>query len=192
MILLVYCEIFHSILASRVAGLVLVHGTYINPLRTTKRAKLHTTLERPVIIPLLYLTIWLSPFVWVMKWLTYLSGLGHWSMKSGGFAGTETWAQVDFMTQFQPYVSPSIFARGCLGMLNFDSTQTLSTINVPTLVVAADLDETCVWDASEHIHKAIPASRIETLSPAKHMGLIEHNQCLAKLVVEFARDCFGI
>lgn len=192
MIQLVYCQNFRTALKSQIAGIVLVHGTYKNPLRTTKRAKLHTALERPLIIPLLYLTIWLSPLVWIMNWVTYLSGLGHWSMKSGGFAGTETWAQVDFMTQFQPYVSPRVFARGCLGMLNFDATATLPSINVPTLVVAADHDETCIPQASEYLHKSIHASQIEILSPAKHMGLIEQNQRMGEIVGVFAAHCFRV
>jgi hypothetical protein len=46
-------------LGTRVKAIALVQTTYTNPVRTTNMAGLLTALERPVPIPLLYLTIWL-------------------------------------------------------------------------------------------------------------------------------------
>jgi pimeloyl-ACP methyl ester carboxylesterase len=57
MIILTFCQLFPAALGTRVAGLVLVHTTYTNPVRMTKLAGLTTMLERPVIVPLLHLTI---------------------------------------------------------------------------------------------------------------------------------------
>jgi hypothetical protein len=47
---LTFCQLFPAALGTRVAGLVLVHTTYTNPVRTTKLAGLTTALERPVIV----------------------------------------------------------------------------------------------------------------------------------------------
>jgi len=190
MIILTFCQRFPAALGTRVAGLVLVHTTYTNPVRTTKLASLTTALERPVIVPLLHLTIWLSPLVWLMNWLSYLNGTAHLSTKLGGFAGTETWDQVEFITGFQPHAPPAVLARGMFGMLGYDATETLPTIDVPTLVVPGDRDSTCVPQASERIHQDLPASLLVPLAPAKHMGLIEHNERFAELVRAFAVGCF--
>ena len=57
MITLTFCKLFPESLGRRVAGLVLAHTSYTNPVRTTKMAALYTAIEKPVIIPLLHLTI---------------------------------------------------------------------------------------------------------------------------------------
>ena len=53
-------------------ALVLAHGTYTNPVRTTKNwlCTLHC---KPLIVALC-LMVWLSPMVRVMNWLGYLNG----------------------------------------------------------------------------------------------------------------------
>jgi pimeloyl-ACP methyl ester carboxylesterase len=190
MITLTFCRLFPAALSTRVAGLVLVHTTYTNPVRTTKGASLYTALERPVIVPLMYLTIWLSPLVWLMNWLSYLNGTAHLSLKRSGFAGTETWDQVEFMARFQPHAPPAVLARGMLGMLRYDATETLRRIDVPTLVVPGDQDTTCLPAASARIAGEVAAGQLVPLAPAKHMGLIEHHKQFGTLVREFGFDCF--
>lgn len=186
MITLTFCRLFPEALGTRVAGLVLVHTTYTNPVRTTQGAKLFTALERPLIVPLLHLTIWLSPLVWLLNWLSYLNGTAHLSTKQSGFAGTETWEQIAFATSFQPLASPAVLARGMFGMLAYDATTTLGTINIPVLVVPGDRDPVCKPEASEHMHQGIRSAQLAPLLPAKHMGLLEHNQNFAVRVREFA------
>jgi hypothetical protein len=63
MITLTFCRLFPEALRAKVKAIVLVQTTYTNPVRTTKMAGFLTALERPVIVPLLHLTIWLSPLV---------------------------------------------------------------------------------------------------------------------------------
>jgi pimeloyl-ACP methyl ester carboxylesterase len=189
MITLTFCRLFPAALRTRVAGLALVHTTYTNPVRTVKLAGLATALERPVIIPLLYLTIWLAPLVWLMNWLSYLNGTAHLSTKHTGFAGNETWDQVEFATSFQKQAWPAVLARGMFGMLNYDATETLQTINLPVLVVPGDRDPVCCPEASDRIHQDVPTAQLAPLAPAKHMGLLEHNQHFADLVRTFALAC---
>jgi hypothetical protein len=40
------------------------------------------------------------PLVRVLNWLSYLNGSAHVSTKLSGFAGTETWQQVDFASRY--------------------------------------------------------------------------------------------
>jgi hypothetical protein len=60
MITLTFCRLFPKALGDGVRAIALVQTTYTNPVRTTNMAGLLTALERPIIVPLLHLTIWLS------------------------------------------------------------------------------------------------------------------------------------
>lgn len=185
MITLTFCRLFPEALGTRVQGLVLTHTTPTNPVRTTSGAAFFTAIEKPVLMPLMYLTIALSPLVWLMNWMSYRNGSMHIMTKSGSFAGTETWPQVEFATSFQPVASPAVLARGMLGMMRYDATSILSQIRVPALVVTGDQDSTTKPEAGEAIRAGVPNARLLTLSPAKHLGLIEHHEKYAAAVREF-------
>jgi pimeloyl-ACP methyl ester carboxylesterase len=189
MITLTFCKVFPESLVRRVAGLVLAHTSYTNPVRTTKMASLYTAIETPVLIPLLHLTIALWPLVWVMNWLSYINGSAHRSTHKSSFAGTETRGQLDFCARFMPHARPDVLARGMLGMIGYDATATLPTICVPTLVVVGDQDTTTLPEAGEHISRSVPNAQLATLSPAKHLGLIEHHDQFDQLVAGFADSC---
>ena len=185
MITLSFCRLFPAALGSRVAGLVLTHTTPTDPVRTVSGAAFYTAIEKPVLVPLMYLTIALSPLVWLMNWLSYRNGSAHISTMRGSFGGTETWPQIEFATRFQVQASPAVLARGMLGMMRYDATNILADISVPTLIVAGDRDSTTKPEASEQMRSSISGARMITLSPAKHLGLIEHHQEYAKAVREF-------
>ncbi|WP_422923782.1 alpha/beta fold hydrolase [Singulisphaera sp. PoT] len=189
MITLTLCKTSPELLRSRIAGLVLAHTTYKNPVRTTKMAGFYTAIEKPVIIPMLYVTIALWPLVWAMNWLNYLNGSAHRSTHKDSFAGTETRGQLDFFARFVPHGRPDVLARGMLGMIGYDATQALPGISVPTLVVVGDKDTTTLSEAGHYIRDKVPGARLVTLSPGKHLGLIEHHGRFDAAVAEFAGSC---
>jgi pimeloyl-ACP methyl ester carboxylesterase len=189
MITLTFCRLFPEALRAKVKAIALVQTTYTNPVRTTKMAGFFTAMERPVIVPLLHLTIWLSPLVWLSNWMSYLNGSALLSTKSSGFAGTETWEELNFVTGLQLQASPAVLARGMFGMLRYDATVALKAINVPALVLAGDRDPVCAPEASERMQRDIPGAQMAHLAPAKHMGLIEHHTHFAKIVSQFSASC---
>jgi pimeloyl-ACP methyl ester carboxylesterase len=75
--------------------------------------------------------------------MRYLNGSALLSTKSSGFAGTETWEELDFVARFRLQASPAVMARGMLGMLRYDATAILKEIHVPALVLAGDRDSVC-------------------------------------------------
>ena len=152
-------------------------------------AALYTAIEKPVLIPLLHLTIGLWPLVWLMNWMSYFNGSAHRSTHKSSFSGNETRGQLDFAARFMPHGRPDVLARGMLGMIAYDATEALPRINVPTLVVVGDKDTTTTPEAGEFIAEHVPGARLVTLSPAKHMGLIEHHDRFDRLVAEFAEKC---
>jgi pimeloyl-ACP methyl ester carboxylesterase len=188
MIVLTFCRLFPEDLRTRVAGLVLTATTYTNPVRTVKGASFLTAIETPILKPLMYLTIALSPLVWLMNWMSYLNGSSHTTTKLTSFGGAETWSQIDFAALFQAKASPAVLARGMLGMMRYDATGTLSTIPSPTLIVPGDIDPVCKPSASERMRAAIPRAQLRPLPQTKHLGFIEHHATYASYVEEFARS----
>lgn len=188
MIILTFCRLFPELLEKRVAGLVLTHTTPLNPVRTTSGSAFLTAIERPVLVPLMYLTIAFSPLLRLFNWLSYFNGSAHLLTKHGSFGGTESWAQIDFVTRFQPRASPAVLARGMLAMMRYCAADILGEIRVPTLVVAGDRDTTTKPGASEQIRAGIAGASLATLTPAKHLGLIEHHKEYARLVEAFAHS----
>jgi pimeloyl-ACP methyl ester carboxylesterase len=189
MITLTLCKTSPELVKRSVGGLVLAHTSYTNPVRTAKGAAFYTALEKPVLIPLLYLMIALWPLVWVMNWLSYINGSAHRSTKKQSFGGTETRGQLDFCARFMPRGRPDVVARGMLGMIHYDATATLATIPVPTLVVVGDQDPVTLPEAGQHISRTVPNAQLATLSPARHMGPVEHHGRFDELVAGFAESC---
>jgi pimeloyl-ACP methyl ester carboxylesterase len=148
MIILTFCRLFPEALRARVRAIALVQTTYTNPVRTTNMAGLSTALERPVIVPLMHLTIWLSPLVWLSNWMSYLNDAAFLSIKSSGFAGTEAREELNFVTRFQLQASPAVLARGMFGMLRYDATAALKAIDVPALT---ETMESKNWCRIQHI-----------------------------------------
>ena len=152
-------------------------------------ATFYSAIEKPVLIPLLYLTIALWPLAWLMNWMSYFNGSAQRSTHKSSFSGNETRGQLDFVARFMPHGRPDVLARGMLGMIAYDATSALAQINVPTLVVVGDQDTTTLPEAGEFIAGHIPRAELVTLTPAKHMGLIEHHERFDRLVADFAGKC---
>ncbi|MDB6003403.1 MAG: alpha/beta hydrolase [Prosthecobacter sp.] len=189
MIILTFCRLFGKELGSRVLGVVLTHTTPTDPVHTTSGAAFYTAIEKPVLVPLMYLTMALSPLVWILNWLSYRNGSAHLTVMRSSFAGGETWEQIDHFARLQVKASPAVMARGMLGMMRYDASAVLASIPVPALVVVADRDTTTKPEASVWLESAIPQARMVSLSPAKHLGLIEHNAEFTTVVQNFAGKC---
>ena len=189
MLTLTFCRLFPEHLGRRVAGLILVDTTYTNPVKTSIFSGLLRKLQKPLLEPILYLTIILSPLVWLMNWLSYLNGSLYISVELSGFTGTETRGQLDFSALLSAKGWPAVLARGTLAMFNFDETATLSTINVPVLIVVGASDIATVPAASIRMNAELPQSELVTLKPGGHMGLMEQNKRFAEAVTAFSAAC---
>lgn len=192
MMLLTFCRLFPQHLGRRVAGLIVVDGTYTNPLKTAIFSKLLLALQKPVLEPLLYLAIGLSPLLWVTSWLSYLNGFTLLTTEISGFTGRETRGQLNFSTLIGLKASPGVLARGTLAMLRFNETETLPRISVPTLVVVGKSDIVTRPFANQRISQAIPQAELAVLAPGGHMGLMERNQQFSDTVRAFAAARLGL
>ena len=172
---------------SAIAGIALVHTTYKNPLRTTRFGPAYTMIEKPIIVPLLYLTIALSPLVWLMSVLSYLNGSTHRSTDKQSFSGNETRGQLDFTARFVLVQSPRVLARGMLAMLKFDESANLTKINYPTVVIPAENDPVTLAVASRVLSDSVPAAYSASIPLGKHQAQMEMSEAFLGALRAFIR-----
>jgi len=70
-------------------------------------------------------------------------------------------------------------------MLRPDSTGTLASINVPTLIVVGDEDVPTPVKDARHMHEKIPGSRLEVIAQAGHLTNLERPAAFNHLLTEF-------
>jgi pimeloyl-ACP methyl ester carboxylesterase len=190
MINLTFARRFPDVVRDRVAGIVLAHGTYTDPLKTHEKAALYTKLQKPVIEPLLYAAIPLSPVLQGLNFLAYLNGSIHRSTHRSGFSGRETRRQLDFAARFTLQANVAVVARGTLGMLHWDATDVPVHLPCPTLIWAGEKDPTTCPEASQEMYTRIPRSELHSQPTAKHLGPIEFAAEFTRLVLAFAETVF--
>lgn len=176
MVILTYCTQIEKNVERRVKGIILQHTTFTNPVLTSILSRLLRAIQKPVLYPICYLMIALSPIFWLSKWMSYINGTMLLSTRFLTFAGTQTPAQLDFISRLSAMAPPSVFARGMLGMFKtYDVTNELNTLEIPALIFAAKFDRLTKPVASEYMKNHIPDAEIVTLSPAGHQGLVERH-----------------
>ncbi|MDB5386867.1 MAG: cpo [Planctomycetaceae bacterium] len=185
MTILTFCQLFPNLLGTRISKLVLVHTTYMNPLRTMFLSGLVTVLQKPLVEPLLYLQIWLSPLCWIMNCLSYHNGSIHASVARNGFSGHEPSSERDFIAGYYLIDSPALLARGTLAMLECDASDVLRRIKIPVLVIGGEQDPVTSVQASQEIATDVGAGKLSTFNPAKHFGLLEYHVEFARQTAEF-------
>lgn len=185
-----FCRLFPQHLGKRVTGLVLMDTTDTNPLETARFGAFWRALQRPVFVPLWYATITLSPVVRAINWLSYLNGSSHLVKRLLGFAGRQTWRQVDFACRLTAKASPAVAARMSLASIEYDESQTLPAISVPVLVLAGENDRVTRLDVNRRLQQRIPDARLVSV-PGGHFALLEQHEAFSRAVAEFVDSLQG-
>jgi pimeloyl-ACP methyl ester carboxylesterase len=174
MIILTYCTQLSKNLSQRVKGIILQHTTFTNPTYTSIFSNLLRSIQKPVLYPICYMMIALSPIFWLSKWMSYMNGNILLSTRFLVFAGTQTPAQLDFVSRLSAMAPPAVFARGMLGMMKtYDVSRDLQNVTIPALIFGAKHDKLTKLVASEYMNKNIKNSKLIVLAPAGHQGQIE-------------------
>jgi pimeloyl-ACP methyl ester carboxylesterase len=174
-----FCRLHPGMLGKAVTEMVLVETTYTNPLKTARFASVWSALQKPVIEPLLHLTVWFSPLVRLMNLASYLNGNMHTTTRFTSFSGRQTWRQLDLACRLSSFASPAVVARGMLAMLLFDERATLSSIPIPTTVIGGKNDRLTTIEANQTLAGQIPGGRFLPLEPAGHLSLLERSEAVA-------------
>ncbi|NIJ54541.1 alpha/beta fold hydrolase [Dyadobacter arcticus] len=184
MTILTFCKVYKHKM-SKIKGIVLEHTTFTNPTKTSILSKLLTTIQNPILKPICWLMILLSPILWISRWMSYFNGNMLIMTRFLTFAGTQTGKQLDFASFLAAMAPPAVTGRGVLAMFDYDASDILSGIQVPTLVIGANKDRLTKNEASIKMNLSIPGSKLVTLQPAGHMGLVERHQEVNEAVSQF-------
>jgi pimeloyl-ACP methyl ester carboxylesterase len=186
MVLLTFCRLFPQHLGTRVRGLALVDTSYTNPARTTTARGFVRAVQKPLLEPLLHVTAWVAPLVWLMSWLGYLNGSSHLIGMFFGFAGSQTRGQLDLATRYNPLAWPGVQARETLAMFRYDASPVLASLRVPTLVFTGHLDRLIVPETARFMAEHVPQAHLSRLEPAGHMAVFERHDRLTAELETFA------
>jgi pimeloyl-ACP methyl ester carboxylesterase len=178
-------------LRQQVAGVVLVDTTHENPLRTMWLSPLWRALRWPVIEPMMWLLIVLSPLLWLSSWQGYLSGSNQLVMRLTGFGRFATRGQVDFTARLACKGSPGVQAKGNLAMFRWKATEVLPTIQAPMLVLAGTKDIVTLPSASRLIADTAPQARLIEVAGGGHMGFMERADVYNEAIAAFATETFA-
>ncbi len=173
---------------SGIKGVILEHTTYTNPVRTILLDRLMTAIQKPILEPLCWLMIILSPILWISRWMSYLNGNSLVMTRLLTFTGTQTSGQLDFVTLLSTLAPPAVTARGVLGMFRYDVTEALPKITVPVLILAANKDRLTKPVASRFMDQHLPNSRLVTVAPGGHQGLVERHREVNEAAEQFIRS----
>ncbi len=169
---------------SRVAGLVLVCGSYGNPLRTFKGKR---TLEDA--LPLARFAIHRVPRLVTAFWRSVLPTDFAYRIATLTEINRELIRREDFF----PYLEhmASVDVRLFVDMLaaagRHSARELLPAIDVPTLIVAGDRDSFTPTSLSEEMHAAIPDSELMIVRGGSHTTPIERPGEVNERVTAFLR-----
>jgi pimeloyl-ACP methyl ester carboxylesterase len=175
---------------STIAGAVLVNTTYTNPLRTMILSGLVQALRRPVLEPVMRLTILLQPLAWLSAWQSYLSGTAHLANRFG-FGKYVTRSQLEHVTLLSTKNPPGNIQRGNLAMFDWDATGALAKLEVPVLVLAGNGDIVTKSEASTDIAAQSHNAQLEKIDGVNHMGLMERSDLYNASIRDFLRAVFA-
>jgi pimeloyl-ACP methyl ester carboxylesterase len=175
----------------RVAGVVLVNTTPEDPLRTMWLSPVWRALRWPLIEPLSWLTIALSPLAWLSSWQSYLSGANQLAMRLTGFGRHATRGQVDFTARLACKGSPGVQAKGNLAMFRWKATDVLNSIEAPMLVLTGARDIVTLPGAGALIADVAPHARLVRIEGVGHMGFMERAAIYNEAIAAFVDEAFA-
>lgn len=175
-----------QLLGTTVKGLALVHTTYTAPDRTMFGRKVFTALREPLIVPLMRVSVLLSPLLWLNNWMSWLNGTMHIAHRLLGFGRRATRRRVDISATLAAKGSPAVQARGNIAMLHWDATEVAAALDLPVLVFTGGRDLITQPDAGADIAGRAPNARLAAMADTGHMGFFERPDDYAREIGAFA------
>jgi 3-oxoadipate enol-lactonase len=94
---------------------------------------------------------------------------------------------VDWARELVRSARVECYVAGARAIAEFDITAQLSNVQIPTLVVVGDSDQTTPVHSSELIHQLIKGSQLEVLSPAAHLSNVEQFDAFNTVTMRFLK-----
>jgi len=167
-----------------VAGVVLLHTTHTNPLRTMILSDLALALQKPALEPLSAFTTWIQPIAWLSNWQSYLSGSAHLANRLQ-FGPDVTRRQLDHTTLLSTKSPPRAIEQRNVRMYHWRGLSGTG-VDVPAIVVGGASDIVTKPEASHTIATMWPRASLHVVPSANHLTPFERYEDYARLMAEFA------
>jgi pimeloyl-ACP methyl ester carboxylesterase len=192
MAVLQFCALFPEELGRRVAGLVLVDSTYMDAVRgmtASLTSRGAAQLQRTVITAG-FRFIGQDPMR-AQQLRRRGSDLGYLGTRLFGFGSSPSPSQVAFTDRLLSSTDVEVWAKVFPSLINFDHSEVLERINVPTLIVVGDKDRLTPPAQARHMASKIKGARLLVLEDAGHMAYVERHEVFDAEVAAFARDALS-
>jgi len=187
-----FAAIYPEELGRRVAGLVLVGSTYMDAVRgmtASLTSRGAAQLQRSVIAAG-FRFIGQDPMR-ARQLRRRGSDLGYLGTRLFGFGSSPSPSQVAFTDRLLAGTDVEVWAKVFPSLVNFDHSEVLDNIDVPTLIVVGDKDRLTPPAQARHMASKIRGARLLVLEDAGHMAFVEKHEIFNAELATFARDALG-
>jgi pimeloyl-ACP methyl ester carboxylesterase len=184
-----FAELFPEELGTRVAGLVLVGSTYLDTVRGMTAAVTARGAYRAqrALITGAFRFMGQDP-VRASQLRRRGSDLGYLGTRLFGFGSDPSPSQVAFIDRTLAGTDVEVWAKVFPSLIDFDLSEVLEKIDVPTLVAVGDKDRITPPTATRHMAEKIPNARLLVLEDAGHCAFMEEHEVLDAEIAAFAAE----
>jgi pimeloyl-ACP methyl ester carboxylesterase len=187
-----FAALFPDELGRRVAGLVLVDSTYMDAVRgmTASLTSRGAAQFQRAVITAAFRFIGQDPMR-AQQLRRRGSDLGYLGTRLFGFGSSPSPSQVAFTDRLLASTDVEVWAKVFPSLINFDHSEVLEHIDVPTLIVVGDKDRLTPPASARHMASKIQGARLLVLEDAGHMAFVEKHELFNAELTAFARDVLG-
>ena len=182
-------ELWPEELRARIAGLVLVGSTYADALKgmsAAVTARGAFTVQRAA-IKTAFKFFGADP-VRASQLRRRGSDLGYLGTRLFGFGSNPSPSQVAFIDRVLADTDIEVWARVFPSLIDFDLSEVLEGLDVPTLIAVGDKDRLTPVASARHMAEKIGSARLVVLEDAGHNAFLEEHEVLDAEIAAFARE----
>ena len=182
-------EQFPEELGGRVAGLVLVGSTYLDTVRgmTAAVSAWGSAWAQRTLITGAFRFMGQDP-ARAQQLRRRGSDLGYLGTHLFGFGSNPSPSQVAFVDQTLAGTDVEVWAKVFPSLVDFDLSESLEAVDVPTLIVVGDRDRLTPPTAARYMADKIPGARLLILEDAGHCAFLEEHEVLDAEIAAFADE----
>ena len=184
-----FAELFPEELGGQVAGLALIGSTYLDTVRGMTAAVTARGAYRAqrAVITGAFRFMGQDP-VRANQLRRRGSDLGYLGTRLFGFGSEPSPSQVAFIDHTLAGTDVEVWAKVFPSLIDFDLSEVLEKVDVPTLIAVGDKDRITPPTAARHMAETIPGARLLVLEDAGHCAFLEEHEVLDAELATFAAE----
>jgi len=189
-VVLACCSQYPELMQRRIAGVALLNGADLPLIEASGDSTFLRSVRKPLLEPLIRLSIAASPLVHLFAWASYLNGLAVLITRAYGFGPDPARRDVDCAAWLSTRQAPSVLAKGLRAFLAWEGFGVASQISVPLLTASSSGDILIKPAEVAATAKAAPFGRHVEVEAAGHLGLLERPEVYIDVLNEHAERAF--